>query len=76
MLIFQGFPIYVKFSARAFLILQKKYAHFWASVIYWTDIKMIFYIFILSVGHNMILYFGTLFFKWMDMYVLHDTALQ
>lgn len=53
MLIFQGLPIYVKFSAGAFLILQKKYAHFWASVIYWTDINMIFYIFILTVGHSM-----------------------
>lgn len=75
MLIFQGFPIYVKFSAGAFLILQKKYAHFWASVIYWTDINMIFYIFILTVGHSMILYFGNLFFKFMDMYILCDTAL-
>lgn len=40
------------FSASPFFILQKN-VYFWP-VIYWSDIKIIFYIFILSLGrlHN------------------------
>lgn len=53
MLIFQGFSIYVKYSASPlFNITEKKYVHFWSPVIYWSDIEMNFFIFILTVGHT------------------------